>query len=82
MAMANPTTTTVEPMEIEERNKNDSPRAPAEIEAGEIRRQRRVSEDKFGYLFLFALQLLPLIGTDRALSILYFFGVAVTTVYL
>ena len=59
-----------------------SPRAPADIEAGEIRRQRRVSEDKFGYLFLFALQLLPLIGTDRALSILYCFGVAVTTVYV
>lgn len=53
-----------------------------EIEAGEVRRQERVAEDKFGYLFLFALQLLPLVGNDRALSILYFFGVAVTTVYL
>lgn len=54
----------------------------AEIEAGEVRRQARVAEDKFGYLFLFALQLLPLLGSDRVESILYFFGVAVTTVYL
>ena len=54
----------------------------AEIEAGEIRRQERVAEDKFGYLFLFALQLLPLIGSDRFESILYFYGLAVTTVYL
>ena len=54
----------------------------AEIEAGEIRRQQRVSEDKLGYLFLFALQFLPLIGSDRYLSIAYFFGLAVTTVYL
>jgi hypothetical protein len=54
----------------------------AEIEAGEVRRQARVAEDKFGYLFLFALQLLPLIGSDRVESVLYFFGVAVCTVYL
>lgn len=54
----------------------------AEIEAGEVRRQSRVAEDKFGYLFLFALQLLPLIGRDRVESIVYFFGVAVCTVYL
>ena len=54
----------------------------AKIKEGEVRRQRRVAEDKLGYLFLFALQLLPLVGSDRAESILYFFGVAVTTVYL
>jgi len=54
----------------------------AEIEMGEVRRQQRVSEDKLGYLFLFALQLLPLLGTDRIESLIYFFGVAVTTVYL
>lgn len=54
----------------------------AEIEAGEVRRQQRVSEDKLGYLFLFLLQFLPLIGSDRVLSIAYFFGLAVTTVYL
>ena len=53
-----------------------------EIELGEQRRQARVDEDKFVYLFLFALQLLPLLGTDRIESIAYFFGVAVTTVYL
>lgn len=41
----------------------------AEIEAGEVRRQQRVSEDKLGYLFLFLLQFLPLIGSDRVLSI-------------
>lgn len=54
----------------------------AEIEAGEVRRQARVAEDRFGYLFLFALQLLPLIGSDRVESIIYFFGIAVCTVYL
>ncbi|KAL3802464.1 hypothetical protein ACHAW5_009723 [Stephanodiscus triporus] len=54
----------------------------AQIEAGEVRRQSRVAEDKFGYLLLFALQLLPLIGRDRVESIVYFFGVAVCTVYL
>ena len=53
-----------------------------EIELGEQRRQARVDEDKFVYLFLFALQLLPLLGTGRIESIAYFFGVAVTTVYL
>ena len=54
----------------------------AEIEAGEVRRQQRVSEDKIGYLFIFLLQFLPLLGNDRVLSIAYFFGLAVTTVYL
>lgn len=54
----------------------------ATIELGEQRRQARVNEDKFAYLFLFALQLLPLLGNDRIESIAYFFGVAVTTVYL
>lgn len=53
-----------------------------EIEAGEVRRQLRVSEDKYVYLFILALQFLPLLGNERYLSILYFFGVAVSTVYL
>mmetsp|Transcript_33482 Transcript_33482/g.71373 ORF Transcript_33482/g.71373 Transcript_33482/m.71373 type:complete len:459 (-) Transcript_33482:43-1419(-) len=53
-----------------------------EIESGEVRRASRVAEDKFFYLLLFAFQLLPLIGSDRIESVLYFFGVAVTTVYL
>ena len=52
----------------------------AEIEVGEVRRQARIAEDRFGYLFLFALQLLPLIGSDRVESVVYFFGVAVCTV--
>lgn len=73
----------IEPVETEEQKlKRLRIERLDEIEAGEVRRQERVSEDKFGYLFLFALQLLPLIGNDRVLSILYFFGVAVTTVYL
>ncbi len=54
----------------------------AEIESGELRRQTRVAEDKFAYLFLFSLQLLPLLGSNRIESIAYFFGMAVTTVYL
>ena len=52
------------------------------IEAGEKRRQQRVYEDKFLYLFIFALQFLPLFGNNRYLSIGYFFSMAVTTVYL
>ena len=52
------------------------------IESGEKRRQQRVNEDKFLYLFIFALQFLPLLGNDRYLSITYFFSMAVTTVYL
>ena len=52
------------------------------IEAGEKRRQQRVYEDKFLYLFIFALQFLPLCGNNRYLSIGYFFSMAVTTVYL
>jgi hypothetical protein len=66
----------------EEKQKRLRQERLAEIEEGEVRRQQRVSEDKFGYLFLFALQLLPLVGSDRVESILYFLGVAVTTVYL
>lgn len=73
----------IQPVETEEEKQKRLRRERlVEIEAGEVRRQQRVSEDKFGYLFLFALQLLPLIGSDRVESILYFFGVAVTTVYL
>jgi minor histocompatibility antigen H13 len=55
----------------------------AVIEAGEVRRTSRVVEDKNVYLFLFAMQFLPLIGNaDRIESILYFFGMAVSTIYL
>ena len=66
----------------EEKQKRLKQERLAEIEIGELRRQQRVSEDKLGYLFLFALQFLPLVGSDRYLSIVYFFGLAVTTVYL
>jgi len=66
----------------EEKQKRLKQERLAEIEIGELRRQQRVSEDKLGYLFLFALQFLPLLGSDRYLSIAYFFGLAVTTVYL
>lgn len=52
------------------------------IEEGEVRRQQRVSDDKYIYLFLFTLQFLPLLGNHRVLSVIYFFGVAVSTVYL
>jgi MFS superfamily sulfate permease-like transporter len=52
----------------------------AVIEAGEVRKTSRVIEDKNVYLFLFAMQFLPLIGNaDRIESILYFFGMAVST---
>jgi len=57
---------------------------PEEMEELELKRQEQVAKDKFPYLFLFALQLLPLVNLSgvRVQSIFYFFGVAVTTVYL
>lgn len=76
-------TPTKEPVETEEQKQTRLRiERLAEIELGEVRRQERVAEDKFGYLFLFALQLLPLLGSDRVESIIYFFGVATVTVYL
>lgn len=54
----------------------------ARLEELEIQRQDQVRVDSLPYLFIFALQLLPLIGTDRIEGIIYFFGVAVTTVYV
>mmetsp|Transcript_6868 Transcript_6868/g.14561 ORF Transcript_6868/g.14561 Transcript_6868/m.14561 type:complete len:432 (+) Transcript_6868:3-1298(+) len=54
----------------------------AKIEAGEVRRANRVSEDKFAYALIFALQFMPLLGNGRLESLVYFYGVAVTTVYL
>ena len=72
-----------EPVETEEeKEKRLRLERLAKIEAGEVLRQERMAEDKLGYLFLFSLQFLPLIGNDRLISVLYFFGVAVTTVYL
>jgi minor histocompatibility antigen H13 len=76
-------TKTQPPLETEEEKlKRLKVERLAEIEAGEVRRQQRVSEDKLGYLFLFLLQFLPLLGSNRVISIIYFFGLAVTTVYL
>ena len=54
----------------------------ATIEAGEVRRANRVSEDKYAYFLIFALQFMPLLGNGKLESLLYFYGVAVTTVYL
>ena len=54
----------------------------AKIEEGEVRRADRVSEDKYAYFLIFALQFMPLLGNGRLESLLYFYGVAVTTVYL
>eukprot|EP00566_Odontella_aurita_P012496 CAMPEP_0113547978 /NCGR_PEP_ID=MMETSP0015_2-20120614/12647_1 /TAXON_ID=2838 /ORGANISM="Odontella" /LENGTH=485 /DNA_ID=CAMNT_0000448575 /DNA_START=50 /DNA_END=1507 /DNA_ORIENTATION=+ /assembly_acc=CAM_ASM_000160 len=54
----------------------------AELEAGEVLRADRVAEDKYAYLALFALQLLPLVGLDRWETVSYFLGTAVLTVYL
>jgi len=53
-----------------------------ELEERETERQLQVKEDAIPYLFLFALQFLPLLGTDRIEGLLYFFGMAVTTVYV
>ena len=54
----------------------------AELSEGEIRRAERVREDAVPYLALLALQMLPLLGTERIYSVTYFFGLAVATVYL
>eukprot|EP00978_Attheya_sp_CCMP212_P049130 scaffold620718_cov51-Attheya_sp.AAC.1 len=58
----------------------------ATLALAEVKRQDRVREDAIPYLALFALQLLPLagfpLGEQRFVSIAYFFGLAVTTVYL
>eukprot|EP00569_Conticribra_weissflogii_P002452 CAMPEP_0171343084 /NCGR_PEP_ID=MMETSP0878-20121228/16215_1 /TAXON_ID=67004 /ORGANISM="Thalassiosira weissflogii, Strain CCMP1336" /LENGTH=217 /DNA_ID=CAMNT_0011845943 /DNA_START=31 /DNA_END=680 /DNA_ORIENTATION=+ len=55
----------------------------AQITLSERLRQRRVSQDKLPYLFLLCLQFLPLLPrSDRLVSVLYFFGLAVATVYL
>ena len=53
-----------------------------ELELFEQDRAEQVSNDKYVYLFLASLQLLPLIGNDRLLSVFYFWGVAVSTVYV
>lgn len=49
---------------------------------GELRREARVREDSLPYLVLLALQCLPLLGNDRAFSLAYFLGTAVTTVWV
>jgi hypothetical protein len=58
----------------------------ATLALAEVKRQDRVREDAIPYLALFALQLLPLAGFPsdelRWVSIAYFFGLAVTTVYV
>ena len=54
----------------------------ARLEEKEVERALQVKQDALPYLFLLALQLLPLIGTDRIESIAYFWGVAVATVYV
>lgn len=80
-----PTSVVVQPPVETEEEKNRRLRLERleEIDAGEIRRQERVAEDKLVYFFLLALQLLPLTGSiDRFTSVIYFFGVAVSTVYL
>lgn len=53
-----------------------------QLELYEQDRAEQVSNDKYIYLFLASLQLLPLIGSDRLLSVFYFWGVAVSTVYV
>mmetsp|Transcript_13301 Transcript_13301/g.18845 ORF Transcript_13301/g.18845 Transcript_13301/m.18845 type:complete len:450 (-) Transcript_13301:424-1773(-) len=54
----------------------------AKLAEGEVLRQGRVKEDALPYLFLLALQGLPLLGTERIFSAIYFLGLAVTTVYV
>jgi minor histocompatibility antigen H13 len=66
----------------EERQRRLELEKRAILATAEVRRQEQVKEDALPYLFLFSLQFLPLLGTDRIESIIYFLGVAVTTVYV
>ena len=52
------------------------------LDEKEIQRALQVKKDAIPYLFLLALQFLPLLGTERIESIAYFWGVAVATVYV
>jgi hypothetical protein len=53
-----------------------------ELEEKEVERAKQVKTDAIPYLFLLLLQFTPLLGNDRIISVLYFFGVAVSTVYI
>lgn len=66
----------------EERERRLELEKRAELAAAEVLRQEQVKEDALPYLFLFSLQFLPLLGSDRIEGIIYFLGVAVTTVYI
>ncbi len=66
----------------EEKQKRLELEKRAELALAEERRQDQVKEDALPYLFLFGLQFLPLVGTDKIESVIYFLGVAITTVYL
>jgi hypothetical protein len=71
------------PVETEdERLKRLKREALAELEEKEVERANQVQKDALPYLFLLALQFLPLLGTDRIDSISYFWGVATATVYV
>ena len=71
------------PVETEEERLQRLKReALAQMEEKEVERAIQVRNDALPYLFILALQFLPLIGTDRIESITYFWGVAVATVYV
>lgn len=53
-----------------------------ELEEKEVERAQQVKKDAIPYLVLLMLQFLPLLGNDRIISVSYFFGVAVSTVYV
>ena len=53
-----------------------------ELELKEEERALQVKNDSIPYLLLLALQFFPLLGNERIISVLYFFGLAVCTVYV
>lgn len=53
-----------------------------ELEMKEKERAQQVKKDAIPYILLLLLQFTPLLGNDRIISVLYFFGVAVCTVYV
>ena len=66
----------------EERLRLEKEAALKELELKEEERALQVKNDSIPYLLLLALQFLPFLGNDRIISVSYFFGLAVCTVYV
>ena len=78
-----PTTGSQPPQETEEERLFRLEQERREILAeAEVNRQVQVKKDAIPYFIIVALQFLPLLGTERVYSIIYFLGLAISTVYV